>query len=122
MRHGCLYLQTSFEEPVALALCIDNQLSEREAEKEPRVGDPRSTSVFRAGVIRTAQPSTLLPGEPVEPMQIRQLRLPLEEREMHFRAQECLYCVRPGNFIAACPPAKKPWLAVVSGVLVGSSG
>lgn len=40
MRHGCLYLQTSFEEPVALALCIDNQLSEREAHANQAIEAP----------------------------------------------------------------------------------
>lgn len=110
VRHGCLYLQTSFEEPVALALCIDNQLSEREAEKEPRVGDPRS------GLLAPPVSFALESLEPPSPLPCYQgsLLSPCKSGNWGslWRRERCIFALRNVCTVFALgislPPARLP--------------
>lgn len=93
---------------VSLAIRLDNRLRERRLEKTacPLGHGPVSRPVRQFPTSAAAQSggSDFPPARPVEePMQLGRTHLSQEECLYRIRAEECLYCGKPGHFISTCP-------------------
>ncbi|CAJ1074292.1 uncharacterized protein LOC124485733 [Xyrichtys novacula] len=92
---------------IALAIKIDNRLRERRRERSARsVLGPTRTPSAPGPRTQPDPPPESLP----EPMQIGRAHLTESEKLQRRSANLCLYCGRPGHYIAFCParPPKGP--------------
>lgn len=98
---------TSREEPadldslITLSIKIDERLRERRKERSNRPSPPEP---FRPAMTssRPLAPVYRRETDP-EPMQLGRARLTAEERSRRRQDGSCLYCGRPGHYIASCP-------------------
>jgi len=94
---------------VSLAIHIDNRLRERRREKQRRPltaapGHSPSASKSRGHQSEGGTVPGLLRRDPSpEPMQLGRFHLEPEERQRRIRSNSCLYCGKPGHFLASCP-------------------
>lgn len=92
---------SSLDQTVALATRIDNRLRERRRERTRRSESPRGL------VVRgTYTPHGRRSPEP-EPMQIGRVQLSAEERQHRRDANACMYCGKPGHYLATCPQRRE---------------
>uniref|UniRef100_A0A667WXZ9 CCHC-type domain-containing protein n=1 Tax=Myripristis murdjan TaxID=586833 RepID=A0A667WXZ9_9TELE len=95
---------------VSLAIRLDNRLRERRLERAARLPGsgaphpPRHPRQPLSGVATQSGTPEHPPARPAEeePMQLGRTKLSAEERLRRLRAGECLYCGKPGHYLASC--------------------
>lgn len=87
---------------------LDNRLQERKRERNSRPGDIISRFPSTGDFAAPLPASESSP----EPMQLGWAGLTKEEQTHRRTANLCLYCGKPGHYIATCPTKKKPWLTI----------
>ena len=80
---------------IDLAIRIDTRLTQRQKERLARC--PQSSSCRSP-----ATESSPSPADP-EPMQLDRTRLSPAERQRRIATGSCLYCGKPGHYVATCP-------------------
>uniref|UniRef100_A0A3B4ZJD2 CCHC-type domain-containing protein n=1 Tax=Stegastes partitus TaxID=144197 RepID=A0A3B4ZJD2_9TELE len=89
---------TSLDETIALATRIDTRIRERRRERSQRTDPPR----LRPVPSQVVSPSPPHSSDP-EPMQLGRTQLSAKERKHRRDTNACMYCGKPGHFLAACP-------------------
>ncbi|KAJ8381944.1 hypothetical protein SKAU_G00027220 [Synaphobranchus kaupii] len=84
-----------------MAIRIDRHLSARCKERLVRGHPLRRKAETSSGLFLSPLAPAPLPNAP-EPMQIDHTRLTSAERQCRIRSRSCLYCGKPGHFIANC--------------------
>lgn len=92
----------TLDEAIKLAVRLDDRLRERQKGKKSKPHE-RSAPGFRSFPVPPPCPPIAHQKEEPEPMQLGRTRLSPEERQRRMQAKECIYCGKPGHFIAACP-------------------
>ena len=115
-------LSEGFDSLVTLAIQVDNRIRERRREKRLSSASglaerfrerPRAPDYFREGP-SASDDARMFPSPPMasaaagvssteEPMQLGRTKLSPRERERRMAAKLCLYCGKPGHFLASCP-------------------
>lgn len=88
----------SLDQLIRNAIRLDNHLRERRRERNIRPG----SGLLRNPSPNRSPPRPQLSAEP-EPMQIGRAQLTPQERAHRRASNLCLYCGKPGHFIAHCP-------------------
>lgn len=89
---------TTLDQTIALAIRIDSRMRERRRERNQRVDSPR----LRPVPCQAAPPSPRHSPDP-EPMQLGHTQLSAKERQHRRDTNACMYCGKPGHFLAVCP-------------------